>query len=118
VGSEMCIRDSPSTESREAFVVKEESDPDCVKAVMVNQKTIDHAYEDNHLQFRVTMPPGERTEARINYFDNLDLDPDHGGIAYSMKIRARRHLSELRDNYVSQNDFLYATAVKVKRFLT
>ena len=112
------VIENPSTEPREAVAQKEESDPDCVKAVTVNQKTIDHAYEGNHLQFRVTMHPGERTEVRVNYFDKLDLDPHNDGIAYSIKIRVRRHLSELRDNYISQNDFLYATTAKAKRFLT
>jgi hypothetical protein len=115
--AEHLVIENPSTEPREAVVLKEESDPDCVKAVMVNQKTIDHAYEGNHLQFRVTVPPGERTEVRVSYFDKLDLDPHKDGIGYSMKMRVRRHLSEFRDNYVSQNDLLYATAAKVKRFL-
>ena len=115
--AEHLVIENPSTEPRETVVMKEERDPDCVKAVMVNQKTVDHVYEGDHLQFRLTMPPGERTEVRIIYFDKLDLDLHDDGIAYSIRIGVRRHLSELRDNYVSQNDFLYATAAKFKRFL-
>ncbi|HXM94098.1 MAG TPA: hypothetical protein VOA64_07565 [Candidatus Dormibacteraeota bacterium] len=115
--AEHLVIENPSAEPREALALKEESDPDCVKAVMINQKTIDHTYAGNHLQFRVTMSPGERTEVRVTYFDKLELDPRKDGIAYSMKMQVRRHLSELRDNYVSQNDFLYATAARVKRFL-
>jgi hypothetical protein len=108
---------NPSTEPRDAVVMKEENDPDCVKAVLVNKKTIDHAYEGNHLQFMVTMPPGERTEVRVTYFDRLETDPRNDSIAYTIKTSARRHLSEFRDNYVSQNDLLYATVAKLKRFL-
>ena len=115
--AEHLVIENPSTEPRETVVMKEERDPDCVKAVMVNQKTVDHVHEGDHLQFRLTMPPGERTEVRIIYFDKLDLDLHDDGIAYSIRIGVRRHLSELRDNYVSQNDFLYATAAKFKRFL-
>jgi hypothetical protein len=115
--AEHLLIENPSAEPREAVVMKQESDPDCVKAVMVNQKIIDHAYEDNHLQFRVTMPPGKMTEIRILYYDRLDLGPGNDSIAYSIKTGARRHLSEFRDNYVSQNELLYATAAKVKRFL-
>lgn len=115
--AEHLVIENPATEPREAVVMKEESDPDSVKAVVINLKTIDHVYEDNHLQFRVTMPPGEKTEIRVIYFEKPDLDPSKDSIAYSIKTRARRHLSELRDNYVSQNNLLYATAAKVKRFL-
>jgi hypothetical protein len=115
--AEHLVIENSSAEPREAVVMKEECDPDCVKAVMVNRKTIDHTHEDNHLQFRVTMAPGERSEIRVIYFEKLELDPSKDSIAYSIKTRARRHLSELRDNYVSQNDLLNATAAKVKRFL-
>jgi hypothetical protein len=115
--AEHLVIENSSTEPREAVVIKEESDPDCVKAVMVNEETIHHDQEDNHLQFRVTMSPGEKSEIRIIYFDKLDVDPHNDSIAYNIRTRARRHLSELRDNYVSQSGFLSATAAKIKRFL-
>jgi len=115
--AEHLVIENPSAEPREAVVMKQESDPDCVKAVLVNQKTVDHVYEGNHLQFSLTMPPGESTEVRIIYFDKLELDPHRDGLAYSVRMGVRRHLSEFRDNYVSQNDFLAATAARLKRFL-
>jgi hypothetical protein len=116
--AEHLVMENTSTGTQEAVVMKEESDPDCVKAVMVNQMIVDHAYEDNHLQFRVTIPPHDRTEVHVIYFDKLELEPRKDSIAYILKTRARRHLSELRDNYVSQSDFLYEIATKVKRILS
>jgi len=115
--AERLVIENPSAEPREAVVIKEEGDPDCVKAVTVNQEILDHAWEGDRLQFKLTMPPGERTEVHIIYLDKLDLDPGDDGIAYNIRTGVRRHLSELRDNYVSQNDFLYATAARLKRFL-
>lgn len=115
--AEQLVTENPSAEPQEIVVMKEEGDPGCVKAVIVNQQTVDHTYEHNYLRFRFTMPPGQRIEVRILYFDRLDLDPGKDSIAYGIKIRARRLLSEFRDNYVSQNDLLYATAAKVKGFL-
>jgi len=112
------VIENRSTEPLEAVVMKEESDPDCVAAVKVNQRTIEHNYENHQLKFKVSMLAGERTEARVIYFDKLDLDPDEDGIAYKIKTAVRRHLSEFRDNYVSQSDFLYAMAGKVKRHLS
>jgi len=116
--AERLVIENQSAEPQEAIVRKQESDYDCVQAVTANQKTIAHAYENGDLRFAVRTLPGEKTEIRIVYFDKLELDPDSGGMAYRTKIRIRRHLSELRDNYVSQNDLLYATAAKLKRLLS
>jgi hypothetical protein len=63
------------------------------------------------------MPPGQKTQVRVHYFDKLDLDANRDGIAYGIKIRVRRHLSEFRDNYVSQNEVLQAAAARARRFL-
>lgn len=115
--AEQLVIENPSAELRQAVVMKQEPDPDSVKAVMVNRETVEHGYEGDHLRFRLAMPPGKRTEVRIIYFDNLELDPHSDGLVYTMKTRIRRRLSEFRDNYVSQNDFLYATAAKVKSLL-
>jgi hypothetical protein len=115
--AEQLVIENPSTEPREIVVAKEESDPHCVKAVVANRMTLDHTFEGNQLQFKVTMSPGGRTEIRIIYDHKLDLGPDNDGLAYRIKIGVRRHLSEFRDNYVSRNDLLYAAAAKVKRFL-
>jgi len=115
--AEHLVIENPSAEPREAVVMKQELDPDCVKAVTVNRETVEYVSEGDHLRFRLAMPPGKRIEVRIIYFDNLELDPHSDGLAYRMKTRIRRRLSEFRDNYVSQSDFLYATAAKVKSLL-
>jgi hypothetical protein len=112
------VIENSSTEPREAAVMKEESDPDCVIAVLANQKNVGHAYVDDHLQFRLTIPPGERIDVRVTYNDKLELDARNDGVAYNITTRARRHLSEFRDNYVSRNDLLYAVAATMKRFLS
>ena len=100
-----------------AVVMKEETDPSCVAAVKVNQDSIQYSYGDGRLIFKVMMRPGERVEVRVTYFDKLDLDSRKDGIAYRMKMGVRRHLSEFRDNYISQNDLLDTTAARVKRLL-
>jgi len=46
-----------------------------------------------------------------------NADWDNGGIGYKVKTRLRRHLSEFRDNYVSQSDFLYKNAIRIKQHL-
>ena len=111
------VMENPSTESSEAVLMKEEGALDCVKAVMVNQTAIDFSYDGGYLQFRVKLYPKEVTEVRVIYFDKLDVAPSTDGIAYSIKTRARRYLSEFRDNYLSQSDFLYESAARIKQLL-
>jgi hypothetical protein len=101
----------------QAIVTKEEGDPSRVDAVKMNQELIQHWYEDGQLKFKVSVRPGEKVELRVTYFDEVDLDSTKDGIACRIKMGVRRHLSEFRDNYVSQNDFLYAVAAKLKGLL-
>lgn len=111
------VIENPSTEPREAAVMKEESDPDCVYAVMVNQMAIDYSYGEGYLQFKVKVFPKEMAQVRVIYSGKLDVAPSNDGIAYSIKTRTRRYLSEIRDNYLSRSDLLYESAVRIKRLL-
>jgi hypothetical protein len=115
---ERLILENLSTEAGAFAVAKLEKDPDSVKAVLINGKPADHRCQENQLQFELTVSAGGMAEIRISYLDNLDLEPLNDGLGYRLKIGVRRYLSELRDNYVSQNDFLFATAARVKRFLS
>jgi hypothetical protein len=111
------VMENPSTEPHEAILIKEEGDLDCVKAVMVNQTAIVFGYDGGYLQFRVELCPKEVTEVRVIYFDKLDVPSSTDSIGYSIKTRARRYLSEFRDNYLSQSDFLYENAARIKQLL-
>ena len=111
------VLENPFPEPREAVFVKAEGDLDCVKAVMVNEKLIDWSGEGEYLTFKVAVSSRERAQVRVIYFDRLDVDATSVGIGNRMRTRGRRYLSELRDNYLSQSDFLYESAVKVKRLL-
>jgi hypothetical protein len=111
------VIENSSTERREAVVMKEESDPECAR-VVVNQESIDHVFEGKQLQFRITIPPGESADVSIAYLDNSELDCDNDGFTYRVKTRARRHLSEFRDNYVAQNNLLHSIATRVRKLLS
>lgn len=111
------VIENPSTEPREVVLMTEESDPDCVKAVTVNQTSIDFSYEGGYLQFRMTLYPQERAAVRIIYFDNLDVVPSADGIVYSIKAGVRRYFAELRDNYFSKSDILYEGTLRIRRVL-
>jgi hypothetical protein len=111
------VIENRSTDACEAVVLKEESDPDGVQAVTVNQKGVDYDYERKSLCFRVKVAPKETAHVRVLYFDKLDISSSKDGIGYDINTRARRYLSELRDNYLSQSEFLHAGAIKLRGLL-
>jgi hypothetical protein len=111
------VMENRSMEPQEAVLMKEEGNLDCVKAVVVNQTTIDFGHDGRNLQFRVKLYPREVKEARVVYSDNLDISPVTDGMGYSFKTCIRRYLSEFRDNYVSQSDFLRKSTGTIRRLL-
>jgi hypothetical protein len=88
-----------------------------VKAVMVNQTAVDFSYDGGYLRWKVRLSPGETAHVRVVYLDKLDMGPTNDGFAYSIKTMVRRYLSELRDNCLSQSEFLYESAAKIKQLL-
>lgn len=113
------VIENSTAEPQEAAFMKEESDPDFVEAVMVDDNAIDFSCEEGYLRFRVRLFPEETVGIRVTYFDKEDVVPgsENGGIGYRIKARVRRYLSEFRDNYLSQSDFLYGNVVRIKQRL-
>jgi hypothetical protein len=98
--------ENPVIESRAIEFIKEESDPDCLSAVMVNQEAIDWNCEAGFLRFDATIPPNGSADIRIVYIDKLGVSAYPDSVRYKFKTGLRRHLSEARDNYVSESSFL------------
>jgi hypothetical protein len=90
-----------SKESCEVVLVKQESDPASVKAVMVNSRTVDWSYQDGQLHCRAIVAARSTADVRIEYADTLSLSSIGDSTAFRIKLAFRRYLSEFRDNYVS-----------------
>jgi len=115
--AENLVMENPSREPRESVFMKEEGDPDCVKAVIVNQTAVDFNHDEGYLRWRVKLSPDEIVHVRAFYFDKLDEGLGNDGIGYSIKLMVRRYLSEFRDNYLSQSDFLSEGAAWIRQLL-
>ncbi len=115
--SESVVVENSSVAPWEVLVVKQESDPECIDAVTVNQNAIDFDCSNRYLQFRLRLLPKQQAWIRVSYVSNQEgvIESQRGAIAYKAKTRLRRYLSEFRDNYISQSDFLRTTAVRVRR---
>ncbi len=108
---------NPYTEPRTTQIIKEESNPESVYAVTVNEEVVVWSCEGAYLRFTVTIPPQETAEICVLYSDTLGKDRYPATIGYRVKASLRRFLSEARDQYVSQSDFLSKSVVMVRRLL-
>jgi hypothetical protein len=115
--SESQIIENPSVKPREVMFMKQESEPERVRAVTVNQNPIDYNCEDGYLRFRFPLLPKETAKVRVRYFENIAADCGKADIAYRLKTPLRRYLSEFRDNYLSQSDFLHKSATWISQRL-
>ena len=114
--SESVVVENSSAGPWEALVVKQESDPECIDAVTINQNAIDFDCSNRYLQFRLRLLPKQQAWIRVSYVSNQKgvVESQRGAIAYKAKTRLRRYLSEFRDNYISQSEFLRITAARVR----
>jgi hypothetical protein len=101
------------------LLLKEEHDPDCVQAVLVNQTPVEFSVENGRLQISLSTLPGETTSIRVVY-RNGDMKEVSGrdSPGTRFKVAAKRYLSEFRDNYLSRSDFLYQSANRLKHLMS
>jgi hypothetical protein len=90
-----------STKSSEFLFVKPESDPECVKTVMLNGNPTDWSYRAGNLHWSATIAAQCGADVRIEYADRLNLSWTENGAGFRLKTAFRRYMSEFRDNYLS-----------------
>jgi hypothetical protein len=103
--------------ARSMTFTKQESDFDCVKAVMVNGQPVDYLHQRGYLQLEATVPANESADLRILYSSGETSPAGDEGLNYRAKAVLRRYLSEFRDNYLSRNAHLQQGAIRIKEAL-
>lgn len=111
------VVDNPDAGARKFLVLKEEADPECVQAVLVDQTPVQFSVEGRHLRVTLIMPPGKTAFVRVIYLNDLKAINDRARFGTRMKVAAKRYLSEFRDNYLSRSDFLYRSANRLKHLM-
>ena len=104
-------------EPYEFTFLKEEEDPGSVKAVTVNRDSVEFSCDGGFVYWNATLAPGETAEVSIIHNEREDSDLPTNGIAYNIKTHARRYLSEFRDNYLSQSNFVSQSAARLRGLL-
>ncbi len=98
-------------------IEKEESPPLPVTAVFSNGGENPYLLSDGRLSVPLSLEPGGRQTISIVYPNNCSDSAGGKSPQRAFCTRARRYLSEVRDNYISKNRVLLSCAIKLKNGL-
>jgi hypothetical protein len=111
------VLENRSASFRKTVVTKREIDADAIKSVYCEQQEVEWNCIGGWLRFPVEIRPGQTAKIKVEYLDPFGESASSEGMKYRIKVFARRHLSEIRDDYVCRNDFLNHCAGRVMRLL-
>ena len=118
-GTNLVYQNSVASSNGTKFI-KRETDLDNVQDVTLNGLPLDRLQrEDGYIKFEASIPSDQSAELRVIYScsDDSTLPLNSDGVKYRAKAVLRRYLSEFRDNYLSQNELLQHSAVRLKEAL-
>lgn len=114
-GNHAIVKNTGHKETRFSFV-KKELDANSIRGVITNGELTLWTCQGGYIRFEKIVSPGQIVEIQIIYVENSNDGPYPSSIRYEMKIRLRRYLSELRDNYVSQHSVLHGGVTRLTRY--
>jgi hypothetical protein len=98
-------------------ITRAESDAAKARMITANETSIDYCRDSSTLRFSVNVPPGGSVRVQVFYNGRqMDRMPAES-LAYRAKCRARRALSEFRDDYVCRSVFLNQWTARIRRCL-
>jgi hypothetical protein len=103
-GSEMRVR-NPSAGKKDYLVTKRESAPGTIKQISIDGAPVKWSVEGKSVTFEMELPAGEAKTVSIE-FQEIPVDDIPGeGLYYEAKVMLRRHLCEIRDNFLKPKKF-------------
>jgi hypothetical protein len=111
--SEMVLAARPQA-PRKVIVQKREVDPAAIRSVTSNQQELDVTWENGLITFQLEVP-SRGAAIKVDYFDPLGEISFRERLQYRIGVRARRWLSELRDDYMSRTPLLNESTARVVR---
>jgi hypothetical protein len=76
--------------------------PDIIKAVQANDRSIEFEAGSESIAFQMELKPGEKVRIRLDDRAGPSETVFSPGLPYRFKTGARRHLSEFRDNHLAR----------------
>jgi hypothetical protein len=85
----------------EATFTKAEAEPEMLDAVLVDGRRVESSRVENNLSVSCRLKPGQTVRVEYQYKPDASLTPFASSFVRSGKVMLRRHLTEIRDRYLS-----------------
>jgi hypothetical protein len=95
-------------------VEKQELDQAAISRVTCGDRDVAWTWNSGCARFEVDVSPGKAARIRVEHVDPLGVSVSGENAKYRMAVRARRYLSEVRDDYICRSDFLNACTGKMR----
>jgi len=86
--------------ARRIVVFRRESDPATIRRVMGGSQELAWNHASGQIQFQVEIAPGQAKRIAIEFHNYAGESHSFETVPYRMKTLIRRHLCEIRDNYI------------------
>ena len=102
-------------ETPETVLVTKPSPAGAIRTVTCAGREVPWEQRSGRVRFVVNVPPASPVLVHVHHdeAETPDLPPD--GLRYRTRVLARRYLSEVRDDYVCRNQYLYDCANRLMR---
>ena len=95
-------------------VEKQELDHGAIRRVTCEDRDVAWTWNSGRAGFDVNVAPGKAVRIRVEHVDPLGASISRENAKYRMAVRARRYLSEVRDDYICRSEFLNACTRKMR----
>jgi len=85
----------------DATVFKAESDPTMLKAVLLDGEPVEWTSTGRGCEVHLRMGPAQSSHLQFQYKNDSKPAPDRNNLSRRVKVMLRRHLTEVRDQYLS-----------------
>jgi len=102
-----------SPESKEYLLFKKQSQSETIAGVWVDNLQVPYETEHGDLVLKMRIEANSASTIEVKYEDSFPVQAERSASG-KIKVFIRRHLSELRDNYLSKNEGLWELAMKVR----
>jgi hypothetical protein len=98
-GNELLI-ENRSEQPKSYFVRRRESHPSSLESLHAGSRQLSWESVDDYIAFKLELKPGETTLVTLRFKAAKDVAHGRQNFAGSVRTMLRRHLSEMRDNYL------------------
>ena len=93
--------DNPLGQRMRYRVRKRESEPSLIKEIRVNSAKLNWRFVNDYVDFEIELGDNESKDVCIKFQDLSVNGSYNNNVAYKLKVMARRHACEFRDNYIA-----------------